>query len=403
MDYRTELNAIGELAAFVARGLKSTVGLVSSLDDLKTVTPSGQTSIEVHEGRSAEPHLARDFRTEHLIPGSLMQGQHFDFLDGWRGLAILCLLIGHIYPVPGIQLGAVGVDLFFVLSGVLMARILFIQQTPLKSFYQRRMSRIFPAHYLFLSLILIWFLIWGLPIDWHEAAMAALFVNNFFPGEPGHAVMPFSHVWSLSVEEHSYIVLSMLALLHRRKWVDPVFATGLCTAVFSLFGWYYWTRYSGVDLEFGKWLHSEVSAYGIFLSAFIYLLRQGRRVPPWLATLSPLFALSGILFHWWKFPMPVRTTIGAGLLAISVNLLFDAPHWMQKLLSFAPLKRLGMWSFSIYLWQQPFYLQVHRHNMPKLSALCCSFALGIASFYLVEQPCRRYLNRYFSDSRPPSN
>jgi peptidoglycan/LPS O-acetylase OafA/YrhL len=332
-----------------------------------------------------------------------MQGKHFDFLDGWRGLAISFLLIGHLFPVPGIQLGAVGVNLFFVLSGVLMARILFVQQTPLGVFYQRRISRVFPAHYLFLTLIILWFMLSGQVVDWQEAVMAALFVNNFFPGEPGHAVMPFSHVWSLSVEEHSYIVLSIVALLSRSKWVNPALATGFCAAILSLCGWYYWTQYSGVDLEFGKWLHSEVSAYGIFLSAFIYLVRQERQIPKWLAACSPLLAFIGILCHWWKFPLPVRTTIGVGLLALSVNLLFDAPKWIQTLLSLKPLRMLGLWSFSIYLWQQPFYLQGHRNGLSGWLALCYSLAAGIASFYLIEQPCRRYLNRVLSTSHTVLN
>jgi peptidoglycan/LPS O-acetylase OafA/YrhL len=49
------------------------------------------------------------------------------YLDGWRGLSIALVLIGHFVPVPGINLGVLGVEFFFVLSGRLMAEILFIE------------------------------------------------------------------------------------------------------------------------------------------------------------------------------------------------------------------------------------------------------------------------------------
>ena len=66
--------------------------------------------------------------------------QHFDYLDGWRGLAIIFLLIGHFYPVPGINFGHFGVNLFFVLSGLLMSRLLFVKSVPIPLFYKRRIS-----------------------------------------------------------------------------------------------------------------------------------------------------------------------------------------------------------------------------------------------------------------------
>ncbi|MER9742940.1 acyltransferase family protein [Mesorhizobium sp. M0187] len=54
------------------------------------------------------------------------------YLDGWRGLSIALVLIGHFFPVPGINLGVLGVEFFFVLSGRLMGEILFIERFPLK-------------------------------------------------------------------------------------------------------------------------------------------------------------------------------------------------------------------------------------------------------------------------------
>jgi len=97
---------------------------------------------------------------------------HFDYLDGWRGVAVILLLIGHFMPVPGINLGRVGIDFFFVLSGLLMTRLLFIQKTPLPLFYRRRIARIFPAIIVFMVIMMAALLVSGTPILWHDVVSA---------------------------------------------------------------------------------------------------------------------------------------------------------------------------------------------------------------------------------------
>lgn len=66
-------------------------------------------------------------------------------LDGFRGLAIVLVLVGHFLPLPGINLGRLGVELFFVLSGRLMAEILFERGARLGPFFQRRFARVYPT------------------------------------------------------------------------------------------------------------------------------------------------------------------------------------------------------------------------------------------------------------------
>ena len=322
-----------------------------------------------------------------------MQGEHLGYLDGWRGLAIGFLLLGHFFPVPGINFGTFGVNLFFVLSGWLMTRLLFVQVTPIPVFYRRRISRIFPAHFLFIGTIVIVWWIFGQEIGWPEVASAALFVNNYFPGEPGHTVMPFGHIWSLAVEEHSYILLSAIAMASRRQWINPIRAIGFFCALFAVIGIWYSYKYSGAELSFGKWIHSEVSAYGIFASGYLMLLsrRTGiRRLPVILYTALALFAMA---MHWWSVPDSVRTICGVGALALLVNLLPEAPQTIKAVLSFAPLRWLGTWSFSIYLWQQPLYLQSRTAGLSPWVALVIAIILGILSFFLVEKPVRDFLNR----------
>lgn len=324
-----------------------------------------------------------------------MLGTHYGYLDGWRGLAIGFLLLGHFFPVPGINFGTFGVNLFFVLSGLLMSRLLFVQNTPIRIFYKRRISRIFPAHFAFLGSIVLVFLVLGTPVQWSEALNAALFINNYFPGELGHAVMPFGHIWSLSVEEHSYIALSLIAIVTRRRSWNPSWFIGAACVGSAISGIWYWTHYTGTDL-FGAWMHSEVAGYGIFISALCMLHFEKRGIPRlhWLA--YPALVFAGMALHWWSIPGPARTFVGVACLAIGVNLLREAPVLIKNALSLMPLQKLGLWSFSIYVWQQPFYLLTHRNGIPSWLACLGAVGCGVLSYYLIERPARRYLNRVWA-------
>lgn len=334
-----------------------------------------------------------------IEPRGLMQGTHYGYLDGWRGLAIAFLLVGHFFPVPGINFGTFGVNLFFVLSGLLMSRLLFVQQTPISVFYKRRMSRIFPAHFAFLGLIVLTYLALGVEVQWPEAINAALFVNNYFPGELGYAVMPFGHIWSLAVEEHSYIALSLIAVLIRRTGWSPKVIIGAACAGSAILGTWYGTQFVGKDL-IGVWMHTEVAGYGIFISALCLLHFEKRQMPHWYWLLCPALVLAGMTMHWWSVSAPARTFVGVACLAIAVNLLREAPALVKNALSLAPLQKLGLWSFSIYVWQQPFYLLMHRNGLSNWLACLAAVGCGVLSFYLIENPARKFLNRVWAHEQP---
>lgn len=326
--------------------------------------------------------------------------QYVPALDGWRGLAILLLLVGHFFPMPGLNLGAAGVNLFFVLSGFLMSRILFIDAVPISIFYKRRISRIFPAVFCFILITVSAYAIGGMQIEWREVAAASGFLINYFPGSPGAAVMPFGHIWSLCVEEHSYVLLSVIAVASRARYIGAKPAVAAFSLCFVIIGLVYYTNYDGTHFEFDRWIHSEVSAFGIFISAFLLMQKDvsKRATVPFLVI--PGLILFGLATHWWSVPVPIRTFVGISAFALAVNLVERAPPLINSVLAFPPLRKLGLYSFSIYLWQQPFYLIVHRTNMPKSVGLTLAILIGIASFYSIEKPARNYLNRKW---RAPSD
>jgi peptidoglycan/LPS O-acetylase OafA/YrhL len=323
---------------------------------------------------------------------------HLNYLDGWRGLAIVFLLVGHFFPVPGINMGAIGVNLFFVLSGILMARLLFIREVPLATFYKRRIARIFPASLCFIALIVVLRLAWGKPVDFAEVLAAAVFVNNYFVGVLGKYAMPFGHFWSLCVEEHSYIVLSLIALAARRRLASARTMVLLATAAIAACATWYGLHFSPAQY-FELSLHSEVAAFGIFASASLLLCLQGRTLPRLPALAYVGLAGLGIALHWWTVPAPLRVIGGVGAFALLINLLAGAPASLHAALSVRPLRQLGLWSFSIYVWQQPFYLLSKHYGLPAPAGVALALAAGLASYYLVESPARAWLNRRWSPAR----
>ena len=328
--------------------------------------------------------------------------QHLPYLDGWRGLAITFLLIGHFFPFPGIVFGTFGVNLFFVLSGLLMARLLFEQNVPIETFYRRRLSRVLPALFALIGLLVLGYLVAGRKVDWLDVAAAATLTNNYIEGTTGPWRMPLGHIWSLCVEEHSYILLAVIAVIGRRKLGDVRWLVGAITVVTACFGIYYFLAVPHSALLRLN-LHTEVAAFGIFASATLFLIIRGRRVPNLPGVLFGLLFGFALAMHWWSIPAPVRTIAGVSVLALAVNLLAVAPGWLHAALSFAPLRQLGLWSFSLYVWQQPFYMYFNYYGMSRVLAFALAIASGITSFYLIERPCRTWLNkRWAGESAAPA-
>jgi peptidoglycan/LPS O-acetylase OafA/YrhL len=159
-------------------------------------------------------------------------------LDGLRGIAISLVLVHRFWPDDGplkrfaslAELGWVGVDLFFVISGFLIAGILLdtkhadVGRAPyFKNFYARRMLRIFPLYYLFVGAVLIAFpLAQGGPYfetPFIRSAGSPLYYLCYLGNVPeaiGHDPPYFlAPVWSLAIEEQFYIVFPFLV------WVLP--------------------------------------------------------------------------------------------------------------------------------------------------------------------------------------
>ena len=130
---------------------------------------------------------------------------HLPYLDGWRGIAIIMVLFAHFSGFGDTYgfLGEFGVNIFFVLSGFLMSRILFIQKMPLCIFYRRRFARILPVFWLYITFVFLGGWLFFREVHLEELLSVAFFLRTYFPAEISIAksYVPIGHIWSLNVEQ----------------------------------------------------------------------------------------------------------------------------------------------------------------------------------------------------------
>ena len=172
-------------------------------------------------------------------------------IDGLRAVAVISVLVYHAFPeqLPG---GFVGVDVFFVISGFLISRIILSEigndTFTFTNFYSRRIRRIFPALFLVLAAVILigWYTL--LPTDFrklgaHVLAGAGFFSNLLLYSEGGYfdtaaELKPLLHLWSLGIEEQYYLVWPLLLIGFRNNtryvfW----FITAIALASFLLSLW----------------------------------------------------------------------------------------------------------------------------------------------------------------------
>ncbi|MFF5565698.1 acyltransferase family protein [Streptomyces sp. NPDC012623] len=355
------------------------------------------------------------------FPSAVRDAGRVRGVDGLRALAVVLVMVYHLEPglLPG---GALGVDVFFAISGFVITRLLLVEfartgDVAMRSFYWRRWLRLVPALLAVCATCAVLALTTRLPSferAWTAITLSATFLMNIAraaqSGTYSSDLSLMAHTWSLGVEEQFYLVWPpLLLLLLRRVAARTVL---LWTAVLCLLPVIWrallWDPtaahriYNGVDTRADQLLTGALLALVVArLHADDPRLAALRR---WAARLAgPALALLALIV--WQVPltgssawtMPWYTVgflLAAVLSATLVASLELAPRTrLSRALSLAPLVWVGRnLSYGLYLWHYPLTrlmsdLGLDAWHGP--ATFAASFAAAVASHYLIERPLTR--------------
>ena len=348
-------------------------------------------------------------------------------IEGLRAVAIVAVLLCHA-GVPFLAGGYVGVDVFFVISGFLITRLLVAEldrsgTISLRGFYARRAKRLLPLSAVLLATVGVLSMILLSPLrntevagdiiasalyvaNWHFAAQS---VDYFAQGlEPS----PVLHLWSLAIEEQFYLVWPGLILLatwfwrRRGKSIRPAL-------------WVVLTLILVGSLVYGIVLTDDKPAFAYFstfarawelgLGAALALLgtvklpRLGAAALGWLGVAAIVYA-SFVFTGETTFPgtAALMPTLGAAALILSGMALAETAGGVTGLragagnvLAWGPIRYVGRISYSWYLWHWPFLVFAAAIWGPRLSvaagllAVAASWVPTQLTHTLIEDPVRR--------------
>jgi peptidoglycan/LPS O-acetylase OafA/YrhL len=335
-------------------------------------------------------------------------------IDVYRGIAILAVVIFHFnHSLP---YGNLGVDLFFVISGLLIGGILVKdfgkQRLKYFKFILQRGFKIWPSYYFFLLFGNIFALILYFPeqhfIPLWDMKRYLLFYQNY-TGLPFH--WEFDHVWSLCVEEHFYIILPIIFLISSKISSSEKRMHCLFAAVISLIISGIVFKYISLTCTTGKDTYSathnriDALAWGVLLSLIIdhfdFRLKKSRNLIWFFPAGLIIFALT--LFFNSKDNIIFRNVVFHSVIPISFFFMLLGTYYVNiKHASF--IRIIAYYSYNWYLWHVLFVVFITRifgnNVIGLLCYILCTFAIAVAFTVLIEEPFlgarRKVINYFFS-------
>ena len=327
------------------------------------------------------------------------------WLDGLRAGAVLLVIVQHTLGAMRINLGFVGVGLFFGLSGYLITSLLLDERArrgsvSLRGFYLRRAARLVPALLLVLVVCDVVFLLQGDLVPLRGSVVAATYTTNYVQVLDGDFVQAYGPTWSLAVEEHFYIVWPLVLLNVVGRWgLRPALRLTLAVCVASL-AWR--VLLAALDapntlLAVGSLERADALLYGC---AAAIALRLGWRPASWVLWLGIAgIGVSTVLFNRETTLILVVSSAVVGLAAagVVVGMDYTAPPWLRWCLSIRPVVAVGVLSYGLYLWHGPLMRIVQNFAEPgrdwRLVAAAGAFPIAALSHRYLEAPVRAWARR----------
>lgn len=329
-------------------------------------------------------------------------------LDGWRAVAILSVIAVHDRPyiVFGHSLrllqnyGSLGVVLFFAISGILIPWRILEEETLtgrfyLKLFYIRRLFRIQPAAIAYLVVIAALALVGVLRISWMHWTGALLMYENFlYRDDLANWTYGYftGHFWTLAVEEHFYLLISLALFFFRRHRLRN-FAIALVVLKAVQF---VLQHHTPDPLLRRTYWQAQVLLWPTTVAIALRSPAIRAWAERWLtpaAIFAVTAALGAVAYH--RSPNWLLNVLEYAFTLWIAATMLHPRSVSTRLLEWRPLRFVGRISYSLYLWHVVFFsadslAPVHSRVLAFLSGphvkYVSALAAALASYYLLEKP-----------------
>lgn len=289
-------------------------------------------------------------------------------IDGLRAIAVMSVVFYHA-GFEFIKYGYLGVDLFFVISGYVITRIvlyeLVVGKFTFLAFYDRRIRRIIPLVTVVSVLFLIIFYFNMLPWDYENFA-AEFIATTFFSNNILHYITSANywgiesqfkalmHTWSLGVEEQFYFLLpvSLFFTFNKPRWLIIFIILGISVSFFLMI------IFQKIDsmaafflLPFRAWqlLVGVITAY---IESRINISPRQKGGLELTSVLILILSAVSYSDNYSSYTNQLIIMIGSSMLILGMT----ERSTVGKLMTRYPLKQIGTLSFSIYMWHQPIFV-----------------------------------------------
>lgn len=324
-------------------------------------------------------------------------------IQGLRAIAVLSVIIFHINPdiFPN---GFIGVDIFFVISGYLIADILLRKRHKgtkaieiIKQFYFSRFNRIFPAYLFMLLGVSLVSAIFFIPDDFSaffkSLEKAFVFTSNQYFANFGDYFsiqiieQPLLHSWSLSVESQFYLIIPFLILFIPKRYLS-ILLMFFILLLSGLAEYYFYSREIKQSIYYGVQFRLPEFFIGILGALYVY---EKRPLPLKFFIIGLFLLISALVL---QSSLGFFPGVRAFIPSIATVLLLTSHHYenpISKILTNKTLVYVGNISYSLYLWHWPILVFMRYCGYEVTSIfeilifIIITLMLSLFSYYLIEK------------------